>query len=415
MAAAPRETVSLRVQAGVYGSAMISFSMVWVAGVTVALWLLEMKTPAYLIGIVIGSRHALTLVLSIHGGALMDRLGTRRVMVCFGIIAVIAPLMFPLSPWIPGLIVLQMVAGLADSMGWIGAQALAGSVMKANPVYIGRMSFAARVGGFAGPWMIGLVWDHLGIWPSFIAMSLWSAIGLISALLLPAAETDVVRRPGARVRVRDLMPRLTDYVAAGRLVVLPAIGLVLFATTARIGGTGIQSSFYVVYLKSIGIDGSAIGALIGVANFCASVGSFAIAPLVRRVHPHWLVVIIVTMTVFAIAVTPFLSGIYALLLVAIGLRGLCLGISQPLEIAITSRALGTDMQGTGVGLRTTANRLASTVVPMIMGGIADLVGIENSFLAMGAILLAVMAAAVWYVRRNSALGRDGPDDPGVAR
>jgi predicted MFS family arabinose efflux permease len=384
---------------------MVNFSMSWVASVVLGLWLLEMKTPAWLIGIVIGSRHVLTLFLSIHGGALMDRLGTKRLMVGFGIIGIIAPLLFPLSPWIPGLVVLQMVAGLSEAMGWLGAQTLSGSAMKANPVYLGRLSFAARLGGFVGPWMIGIVWDRFGIWPSFIAMSLWAAVGLVAALQLPDAETDRPQSSGARVRARDLMPRLTDYVAAGRLVALPAIGLIMFATVSRIGGTGIQNSFYVIYLKSVGIDGSAIGALLGAANFCGGIGSFAIAPLVRRVHPHWLVIIIVTLTVFAIAATPFLSGSYVLLMVAIGLRGLCLGISQPLEISITSRALGADRQGTGFGLRTTANRAASTMVPMVMGGIADVVGIESSFIVMGAILLAVMVGAAAFVRRNPTLGR----------
>lgn len=410
MASAPRETVSLRVQAGVYGAAMVNFSMAWVSGVVVALWLLELKTPAYLIGIVLGSRHFLTLLLSIHGGALMDRLGTKRIMVGFGIVGVVAPLLFPLSPWIPGIVVLQMVAGLSEAMGWMGAQTLSGSAMRANPAYIGRMSFAARLGGFAGPWVIGLVWDRFGIWPSFVAMSLWSAVALVLSLQLPSAEIEAPHGGGTRLRLRALMPRLADYVAASRLLALPAVGLVMFATLARIGGTGIQNSFYVIYLKNVGIDGSAIGALLGVANFCGGVGSFAIAPLVRRIHPHWLVVIIVTLTVLAIAVTPLLSGVYALLLVVIGLRGLCLGISQPLEIAITSRALGADMQGTGVGLRTTANRLASTVVPIFMGGIADFVGVDQSFLVMGAILLVVMAAAAVYVRRNPALGRDEPKD-----
>jgi predicted MFS family arabinose efflux permease len=332
----------------------------------------------------------------------------------FGVIGVVAPLVFPLSPWIPGLVVLQMVAGLSEAVGWMGAQTLSGSAMKANPAFIGRMSFAARLGGFAGPWMIGLVWDRFGIWPSFIAMSVWSAIALISTLQLPLAEIEAPRGNRAKLRLRDLMPRLADYVAAARLIAIPAVGLIMFATLARIGGTGIQNSFYVIYLKSVGIDGSSIGALLGVANFCGGIGSFAIAPLVRRIHPHWLVVIIVTMTVLTIAVTPYLDGIYALLLIVIGLRGLCLGISQPLEIAITSRALGANMQGTGVGLRTTVNRLASTVVPMSMGGIADVVGVEDSFLVMGVILLAVMVGVVWYVHRSPVLGRDAPDDHGRA-
>jgi predicted MFS family arabinose efflux permease len=408
MALAPRETVSLRVQAGVYGAAMVNFSMAWVSGVVVALWLIEIQTPPYLIGIVLGSRHALTVLLSIHGGALMDRLGAKRIMVGFGIVGVVAPLLFPITPWIPGIIVLQMVAGLSEAMGWMGAQTLSGSAMKANPVYIGRMSFAARLGGFGGPWIIGIIWDRFGIWPSFLAMSIWSAIALVAALQLPAGETDVRRGGGARVRPRDLMPRLSDYLAAAQLIALPAVGLIMFATLARIGGTGIQNSFYVVYLKSIGIDGSAIGALLGVANFFGGIGAFAIAPLVRRIHPHWLVIVIVTLTVLAIAATPLLSGIYLLLMAVIGMRGLCLGISQPLEIAITSRALGPDMQGTGVGLRTTANRLASTAVPMIMGGVADFVGIEHSFMLMGVVLLVVMAAAAVYVWRSPVLGRDEP-------
>ena len=116
-------------------------------------------------------------------------------------------------------------------------------------------------------------------------------------------------------------------------------------------------------------------------------------------------------TVFDRAQAANTIGTVAMLLLAvIGLRGLCLGIAQPIEIAITSRALGADMQGTGVGLRTTANRLASAVVPMIMGGVAGVVGVEDSFLVMGAILLVVMAAAAVYVRRNPALGRHEPED-----
>lgn len=401
--------VSLRVQAGVYGAAMVNFSMSWVSGVAVALWLVELNTPASLIGVVLGSRHALTLLLSIHGGALMDRLGAKRIMLGFGIVGVVAPLLFPLSPWLPALVVLQMVAGLSEAVGWMGAQTLSGSAMRANPAFIGRMSFAARLGGFAGPWMIGIVWDRFGIWPSFIAMSVWSAVALVSVLQLPA-DIEAPRGSRARFRLRDLAPRLADYVAAARLIAIPAVGLIMFATVARIGGTGVQNSFYVIYLKNLGIDGSAIGALLGVANFCGGIGSFAIAPLVRRIHPHWLVVVIVTLTVLTIAVTPYLDGIYALLMIVIGMRGLCLGISQPLEIAITSRALGADRQGTGVGLRTTVNRLASTVVPISMGVIADFVGVDDSFLVMGVALLVIMAAAAIYVRRNPALGRDEPED-----
>jgi len=59
----------------------------------------------------------------------------------------------------------------------------------------------------------------------------------------------------------------------------------------------------------------------------------------------------------------------------------------------------------GVGLRTTLNRFASMTVPIVMGAVADLVGIENSFLVMGAVLLSILIAATAFLILHPKLGR----------
>ncbi len=51
----------------------------------------------------------------------------------------------------------------------------------------------------------------------------------------------------------------------------------------------------------------------------------------------------------------------------------------------------------------TANRLTATVLPVIMGGIVELAGLEASFLIIGAVLVALMVLLAVEVKRTPAL------------
>ena len=57
-------------------------------------------------------------------------------------------------------------------------------------------------------------------------------------------------------------------------------------------------------------------------------------------------------------------------------------------ISIMAGAAPPEVQGQTVGLRTTANRAASTVVPVAMGGMVEVIGIEYSFYVMGVLMIA---------------------------
>ena len=395
MADAGGERIPLRTQIAVYGSGAFSNSMANLAGVLVPLWAVTFGVSGVLIGLVFGIRHVLPLLLSIHGGALMDRLGTRQVMLVFAALNALVPLLFPLLPNVWAAICLQAIAGLATSMGWIGAQTLIGQIMKGDAAQAGRLTLSLRFGHLVGPPLVGVAWDLAGPWGAFGVMSLWGWIGFFAALLLPKPDLPDGKAP-VRVSARDLLPRWSDYVAAFRMLAIPAILFIAMITMLRNAGNIIQHSFYVVYLNDVlGLSGTAIGFLTSFAAFVGGAGALSVGPLVRRYTPHWLLLITVIGSVALIAITPLL-GSFVLLAIAIGLRGASLGISQPLMISILSRAADEDSQGTSVGLRNTANRLTGFLVPVTMGGLVDLVGIENGFFLMGGMVVFLLFLAGWW-------------------
>lgn len=395
-----------RLQIAVYGIGLFSTTMFYMAAVVVPLWVASLESSTFLIGMVLGSRHFLPLFLSIHGGALMDRLGGRRVMVFFAIVGVIIPLLFPVMPWIWAVLVLQMIAGLADSMGWLGAQTLIGQHMRGSTVYTGRLSFTCRFGHLVAPPVIGWVWDNLGSTAAFVGLSLWGLGILVCGLMLPAADTETASGGDttqmtrtARVRARDLLPRLADYVEAFRLLSLPAIALIVMASMLSHVGSSVHSSFYVVYLGGKGFTGTEIGLLLSASSVAAAFGALATDWLARRIKPYWLIMGTILSGVLAVAVTPLL-GVLSLLAVASAVRGAANGMSQPMVISAVLRAVSPTMQGKAAGIRGTMNRVASIAAPVFMGGLAEFVGIEASFFVVGAIVTMLMGALVVHVLRS---------------
>lgn len=397
--------IPLRVQGAVYGSALFSNTMPNMVWVALPFWLLTLGASPLMIGIAVGCRHIGPVLLSIHGGALMDRIGTRRIMLGFAFIGAIVPLLYPVLPWIWALIVLQMIGGLADGIGWVGAQTLVGQVMKGDPTYAGRMSFCTRIGIFCGPPTIGAAWDVLGPWGAFSVMSAWSAGIFISVLCLPASAlpAPAIAVADRQFKLTDLLPKATDYVAAFRLLGISAMAFVMIVSVLRHVGTGIQESFYVVYLKGIGLSGTTIGLLMAVNGLFGLGGALTVAPLLRFSRAHGLLLMTVVIAVVFVAITPMLPNM-ELLIMASGLRGWAMAISLVLIISLIARSAGQAAQGKGMGLRVTANHLVSIVVPVSMGALVETIGIEASFYIVGATALVLIAGTAIWARRAAIFG-----------
>ena len=389
-----------RVQAPVYALAFCYGNIMPMAAVVVPLWALELTSSPLLIGLVVASRQFLVVTLSIYGGALLDRAAPQKVILALAAVAAASFALFPALPFVWAAVLLQMISGFAETTNWIGAQALFGRVLKGRPVYAGRLTAAARTGGFIGPFLVGLVWQYSGPTGAFLLLAAWVMAGSAAALFLPRVEApDESDRP--RRRAAGVMPRLSDYTSAFRMLALPAVALVVMATLMRQTGTGIQSSFYGVWLKEIGFEAGTIGFLIGISSLAAAFAALAVGKLSRRFADHWLLIAAVIAAIAAIAVTPLLDTM-TLLVVAICIRGVGQGLNLSLMMTIAARAVGTDLQGRVAALRITFNRLGGALVPLVMGAVAEFAGLENAFYAMGAVgIVAVAALSAWIARSPS--------------
>lgn len=395
------DSVPVRVQAAVYATGLFSSTQTVLVAVVLPLWLLHLNASPVMIGFALGSFNLLPFLFSVHGGALMDRLGPRRVMIAFAVMGAATPLLFPVLPFIWAVFVLQMIGGLASTMGWVGAQTLIGQLMKGSPRHAGRFTAICVLGNMVGPPLAGAGWDFIGPWGAFGVLFAWTALQLLAVFALPPAAGDQVAEPHGRLKARDLKPEIRSYTAAFRLLALPMVAFVVMLSMVRITGYSIQGSFYVVYLNGHGITGTAIGLLMATGAVAAAAGALGAAPLARMMHSSWLLVTTALLSVLAMAVTPLL-GLYVLFLAAQVARGASAGMSTPLIISQLSHAVGPD-QGKAVGLRTMMNRLTSTVTPMVMGALVAWVGLDGSFLVVGALIGAMTVFIVCFGRAKGLL------------
>lgn len=394
--AVPRS--SSRTLYATYAAGLTTNALTLMMKVVVPLWALRLDMSPTMIGIAVGAGGLLPFLLSIHGGVLMDKFGTRRVNLVFAVAAAISIALYPFLPWVAGVIALQLVSGLASNIGWMGAQALIVQYAPGDTTAIGRFSMASRLGNLGAPVLTGFVWDAFGPVGTFLFVALWPLATLVSLLLVPPTNTDLT---GARQRVslRDVIPQLSDYLQAFAMIAIPAVAFIVAMTFLRIASSAIQASFYVVYLEKIGFNGIIIGTLIGIGEGFGLFGAGIAGWLEKRLKPHWTLILFVAASVFSVCITPYLGGIAALLFLFSALRGNAQGLSQPVMFAILSRAVDPREQGRSIGLRTTANRLATMVIPPAMGVLVDVAGLEASFLWTGIVLVGACGVVALVVRR----------------
>ncbi len=188
--------------------------------------------------------------------------------------------------------------------------------------------------------------------------------------------------------------------------------MVIMVTVMRQTGSGVQSSFYVVWLgEHIGVSGATIGWLIGGASAASAVAALCTGPLLKRFTAHWLLIVMIGVSVVAIAITPLFGTNYTTLLLitlagAISVRGFAQGLNLPLMIVILSNNVAPHLQGRVTALRISFNRFGGLLVPPGMGALADFMsraegtspteGLASAFYIVGiAGVVALALLSIW--------------------
>jgi MFS family permease len=384
-----------------YGVGFASNGVAMMLKVVIPLWAIHLQFSASEIGMAISLSSLMPFLLSIHGGVLMDRLGTRRVTMAYALATVIACPLYPVLPFFAGVLALQLITGLSSTTVWVGAQSLIVRFTKGQTNLIARFSVAARLGTLIGPVAIGAIWDLAGPWVAFSVIGASGLLVLIALRMVPETHNpkSTPGQPTPKIRFRDLLPKWQDYAGAFSLLAIPTVAFVVTMTLLRNSSTGIQTSFYIVYLKEIGYLGTLIGLLVGISEGAGMFGALMAGWWEKFFQPHWVLIGFVATSLAFVSITPMLGGIFVLLAIATFGRGFAQGLTQPVMFGILSRAVDSSVQGASIGLRTTSNRLAAVVVPLLMGFVAEWVGIENSFYICGGILIVCTVGVALFIHR----------------
>lgn len=396
----------------VYAVGLFTMGLIDIFVFLIPIYALSLKMTDAQVGWLVGARSVVSLILSIHGGVLMDRFGTRKVTLGFvGCVVAMAPL-FPLVPNFYGLLLLQAVTGGAISLAWSGAQTLIAQTAEGDAEFIGRFAFFARIGTTFSPVLAGALWDLGGAWTAYAFGTAWAACAFAAVWHGPEPQIEhadagpPARSQAPPFRLTHLLPRLADYRASFALAAIPAIAFTGAVILVRNANFGVQTSVYVTYVKGIGFSATLIAILFGAIEAAAGIGSLFAGRTMRRFDPRWFLVVTTATTILLIAATPLFARasalpgvVFTLLLAAQFARGALQGVSQPILFSIQAKAVGRHQQGAVVGLRQTVNRAASILVPPLIGMAADHWGRETAFLVMGGIFLGLSSLLALLARR----------------
>jgi MFS family permease len=370
---------------------------VWdMLSVIVPLYAVAVGLNAAEIGLVVAARSVLPALLSIHGGILMDQLGTRRVLMWVAAASTALPLLYPVAGWFTVLTTLQLLLGLASALGMAASQTWAMQTSAGDTAMLARYSVATRIGTFLGPVAVGAVWDLFGAWAAFACVALCGAGSIVAAARSTAVRA-LSKLPHGGLTV--LLPNWELHKQALLLALIPSVAFILAASFLRNSSGAIQSSLFVVYLNGIGMSGTLIGALVAIAELSGVAGSLLAAPVEKRLGAAPLVLVCITVSLVCMAATPLIASFLLVLIAACVLRGIVQGMSQPLMYAILSSEVAGNRHGASVGLRNAVVRLGSIITPAAMGLAAEAWGIEMSFYVIGAVFMMITAGLAMAARR----------------
>ena len=357
--------------------------------VAVPLWALDIGATPFMIGLVLGARAALSAVLSIPGGALMDRLGVNRIAAAAAIATALLIPLYPAFPSVAVLIVLQLLTGFAQALVWMAAQAHIGRINRDDPGLMGRFSFVSTSGNLVAPVLCGTAWDAFGPVGAFSLIGAWGVATLVVIVFLPRDVRPDVRpnEPSAGSRPRGSW--FGDYRDAVTMIRAPAVAFVVACSFLMTCVHALRHSFYPVYLESLDFSGTTIGVLVAVGSVVAGLSGLTAGPVSRRVRPNLLLVVAIGIAAVCLSSVVLFRDFWDLVGIAAG-WGVVSGIAFPLMLYVLARSVNAERQGISVGIRTTVNRLAGFIVPVAMGAAVDGFGLQTGFFVFGAVILSAL-------------------------
>jgi MFS family permease len=346
-------------------------------------------SPA-MVGVVAASAAMLPLALGIWTGAWADALGPRRMSAAGALGLASATAFIAGAPTLGVLLIGTAAAGLANNILILANQTSVAQFSRARERdrNFGLFAFSVSIGQVLGPLVGGLLAE---------ALSLRSALYLCAALaLVPAIVALALPRAKHRRHQEGILRADRAYRTAWNLARRPDLRFVLWIAFIIIFAWSIKSSFYPLYLQSVGLSKASIGLVFS----CLGAGSLIVRPLVGAAAARYGRTRVLLRAVFvatiAIGVIPFLTRFLPLAAAAM-VTGMAWGFTQPLTMSLMAGGVVPTERGLALSLRMTSNRLAEVISPVLFATLVSAAGLRSAFFLSATAL----AVGLWILGRGA--------------
>jgi predicted MFS family arabinose efflux permease len=220
----------------------------------------------------------------------------------------------------------------------------------------------------------GVSIDHFGHANSYLYVA---ALPLVPVLVLA-----MVRKVGRGPRVKS---EEEQAILSTSLLTNPAMRRTLIASAMAITGQDLFQFYMPIYGHSVGLSGSAIGAVMAMFGVAAFFVRMALPRMMELWGPERVFNASLCVAAVAFVLFPFFSGATALAGIAL-ILGLGLGCAQPVTLMLIYSRAPDGRSGEALGMRVTINQFTHIVVPILFGSLGTAFGLMPVFFANAAIL-----------------------------
>ncbi|MDM5333974.1 MFS transporter [Ureibacillus composti] len=364
------------------------FSIVSIAGLfmlmimgtrpTVSLFAHELGGSINHIGLITSLFSIVPLIFAITLGKIIDKHNSKITLLIGGYLGVLGIILPSFLPNFSGLYLSQLIAGSAQTILILSAQDYVGRISNTENrnQYVSWFSLGIAVGTLLGPLLGGILADTFNFPITFLVLSL---IGFLSCILIHFI-------PSESPINKELDPTtLTSQSTFIDLLKIPGLRLALIFSSLILFSKDLYITFFPLLGLHFSYSNSTIGLLLAINGIASVIIRFCLTPLIN--HFGTIRVFIGSMIVTCLAYTalPFFSQMIIASFIAF-LLGIGLGIGQPLSISLTIDHALKGRVAEALGIRLTVNRLTQVTTPIILGMLANIIGIIHIFVVSSTVI-----------------------------
>ncbi|MFP4168889.1 MAG: MFS transporter [Desulfonatronovibrionaceae bacterium] len=348
----------------------------------VPLFAQDLGAGASMVGLVVGSFNALSLLLGLVVGDLADRISIKKMLIAGAVCNLVYSLLLyaAVNPW--ALVGTQIIGGLGFLLLIVCTQAYISGLpgVREREKNFSRVTLAAAVGQSTGPlcggWLLSIGSFDL-VFAAAIGVSLLGAV--VFGLRMDASRTG---------RAKPFEPLAEKLAKLTRMARNPRMAIVLAFTLGVILAVCLRGSFLPILLQSKGVSGVYIGAMLSVFAVSMTLVRVMVGRILGRFSRLGVMTFVLVVTGSAVGILPLLDQAWALATV-LAVFGLGFGLSQPLSMVMVSESSADDRRGLAMGLRFSTLTLGTFLGPLMMGALAEIGGISLPFYCAVLPILAV--------------------------